>query len=30
VWTELLALTLIAFFLAVGAWLPLRRMQKTD
>jgi ABC-2 type transport system permease protein len=30
VWTELLALTLIAVILAVGTWLPLRRMQMAD
>lgn len=30
VWTELLALALIASALAAGAWLPMRRMQMTD
>jgi ABC-2 type transport system permease protein len=30
VWTEVLALAGIAAFLAVAAWLPMRRMQMTD
>jgi ABC-2 type transport system permease protein len=30
VWSELLSLVLIASVLAVGAWLPMRRMQMTD
>jgi ABC-2 type transport system permease protein len=30
VWIEVLALVLIATVLAVGAWLPMRRMQMAD
>jgi ABC-2 type transport system permease protein len=30
VWTEVLALACIAAVLALGAWLPLRRMQMAD
>jgi ABC-2 type transport system permease protein len=30
VWSELALLSLTALVLAVGAWLPMRRMQMTD
>jgi ABC-2 type transport system permease protein len=30
VWTEVFALACIAAVLAVGAWLPMRRMQMAD
>jgi len=30
VWTEVLTLAVIAMVLAVGAWLPMRRMQLPD